>query len=549
MVTDHVRLPRRSRPGRTSEDGSALIAAVAITAVVAMIAGTLVARATGSSVAAVALNDRVEARALAEQTLMRELVLLDAGGARARLAPPVVPVTVTSVTLPDGHLEVDGRRTATTTLVVDGWTREIEVRVEAQVGSVTHIADAVVRPRLSSDQAWLSEHRSIDPTLTERARLDCTWAPGDPRRHPACIDVPLGPGAIEGPVHSNEPLLLVGGTQLGSLVTSAAPSDAADDGLLAATAGSPFAPRVRDELVLPREVGMLAIQSAVTCRFRGPTLLRFDGERIRVRSPRSVPRESEPADAPDIGCMGIDRTLFSDHVVIDLPARAVIEVVRDDGAECAVHPLGLADDEDTERDWWCGAADAFVWGRYRGARTVLAHDHIQVIWDLEPGDADAVALAPAAGDVLGLVAGDSVVIRRIVGRPVRRVAPYGRNLPVFGPFEAPFGAYPADAPTSGPTTWESPMIVAAMAALRGSVAVQNPFRGEAHAGPIRVVGSIATRFSGIFGWEERTSAGVLLGSMGYPLEMHYDLRLDRSPPPAMPMTDGGRVRILELRLD
>lgn len=244
-----------------------------------------------------------------------------------------------------------------------------------------------------------------------------------------------------------------------------------------------------------------------------------------------------------VGCLDVDLATLDAFVAIALPEQAVIEVVRDERPGCVGHPLGIPPGEDADRSWSCAAGDAFVWGRYAGRRTVLAEDDIQIVWDVEPGDAAAPAPLER-GDLLGLVAGDSVVLRRPVGRPNRRVAPLGPNLPVFGPGLPPFGAYPLDAPSEVPVTWDRPRIVAALAALRGSVTLQNPFLGQQHPGPLEIVGSVAARFPGVLAWEERTSTGTLIGETGYPAVLRYDRRLLLDAPPLLPMTDGGGLRIL-----
>jgi hypothetical protein len=291
----------------------------------------------------------------------------------------------------------------------------------------------------------------------------------------------------------------------------------------------------------------------VTCRFRGPTLLRFVGADVRVTSPRSVVRAGDAALGEGaIGCLGVDRGLLVDPTTIALPERAVIEVVRDDDVACAEHPLGLSLTEDTDRSWWCSDGDAFVWGSYRGARTVVAHDSIQLVWDVVPHGDEAAPLIPSEfttrppRDVLGLVAGDSIVLRRLVSSPSGRTARYGDNIAFAGPDVPPFGAHPMDAPTPGPTTWDAPVIVASLVALRGAVGIQNPFFGKTHPGPLLIEGSVATRFRGLFAWEERTATGALRGSMGYPLVLRHDPSLVGLPPPGMPVTDGGAVRILSL---
>lgn len=519
--------PRRS-PTR-DQAGSAVVAAVALAAVLAILAAGVAGRVIGASVAVESSTERTEARTLAEHALHATIGELGggalAGDLRARRSLP------STVTLPPEVLDRAAASGGTLQVSIAADGEDILVGVEVIVGRATSLASARVRPRSTADLAWLTEHRAQDPRMFGLARSRCTVPPGHPGRDAGCVDGSVPPGPIDGPVHSNEPPLLT--SPLGPIAPLTVP------GGLAGGATH------RTEIVLPRTTRAVLGESPVTCRFRGPTLLRFDGPRVRVRSPRSVPRPDDPT-TPDrqLGCMGVDRTLLVDTVVLTLPATAVIEVVRDERSDCAAHPLGLAPGEDAGRDWQCDGGDAFVWGRYLGARTVLAEDSIQVVWDVEPGDASA-AVEPSGTDVLGLVAGDSVVLRRPVGRATRR-DPLGPNIAFAGPSIPPFGAFPLDAPTATPSTWSEPRVVAALAALRGSVAVQNPEVGQPHHGDLVVLGSLGSRFAPLLGWEHRDAGGGLVMVTGYRTDLRYDPRLDRHPPPAMPMTDGGAVRILEL---
>ena len=305
-------------------------------------------------------------------------------------------------------------------------------------------------------------------------------------------------------------------------------------------------PGHRPLIALPRSTAEVLAGVDVTCRFRGPTRIRLDGPRMRVTSPRSVPRPGEASVAGrEIGCLGIERAELGGVVVVTLPERAVIEVVRDDRTDCLAHPLGLGPFDDLNREWWCSGGDAFVWGRYRGSRTIVAEDHVQILWDLEPGDAASPGEA-AAEDLLGLVAGDSIVLRRPVTRTGRFPAVYGTNIAFAGPGIAPFGAFPDDAPVATASRWEHPRIHASLVALGGSVGVQHPFRGQLASGPLTVVGSVAGRFGGVTFWQQRGPDGSLLGEMGYRTELTHDPRLGSTSPPAMPVIDGGLMRILEL---
>lgn len=521
--------PGRRHGGGHDDGGSAVVAAVALAAVLAILVTGVAARTIAATVAVESRTERVAARTIAEHALLAAIGELS-GGSMASDLRARRPLG-TSVPLPP---EVMGQAVAigaTLDVSVSRDGEDVLIDVEAVVGRATSVASARVRPRLTSDLAWLSEHRAHDPPLFGLPRARCTAPPGDHGRDPGCLDGALPPGPIDGPVHSNEVPSFTG--DLGPAAPLTVPG-AVGDGAMH-----------RTEIILPRTTSAVLGEAPVTCRFRGPTVLRLDGAEVRVRSPRSIPRSDDPTDPErSLGCMGIDRALLVDTVVVTLPETAIIEVLRDDRSDCAAHPLGIAPGEEAGRDWHCDGGDAFVWGRYLGARTVLAEDSIQILWDVEPGDA-SMSAGLEGTDVLGLVAGDSVVLRRPVGRSTRR-EPLGPNVPFAGPGIPPFGGYPLDAPTPAPSTWDEPRIVAAMAALRGSVAVQHPGLGASHAADLVLRGSIASRFAPLLGWEHRDASGTVVTVTGYRTDLRYDPRLDRHPPPAMPMTDAGAVRVIEL---
>ena len=509
------------------QSGSAVVAALALALVVAFVAGSVTARGVGSVVGAAATHDRLQARTVAEDVLHAAIVAAD----HLRVTQPLVADDAGPALrdLADA-LEASGHGEAVVQVDIVDDHGDVRVRVEVTVGTSSSTATARLRPRTSTDLAWFAESRARDPMLQGLPRLACTWPIDDVRRHHACRDMPMPGDAVDGPVHSNDRLPV--GIDL--------PSHASVTSSAVDAAGTSH----RSEMTLPRDGATVLQGRPPTCRFRGPTLLRLDGPRVRVTSPRSVPRDDEPqgADA-GIGCLDVDRTLLAGVVVIELPSSAVIEVVADVADDCALHPLGIDAVEDRERAWPCDAGDAFVWGRYTGVRTVVAHDSIQVVWDVEPGDASAPR-ALDHGDVLGLVAGESVVLRRPIGRDPATLRE--GVLPFGGPGIAPFGGYPMDAPNAAPTHWDSPRVVAAVAALRGSVSPQNSGHGAVPAGPITLIGSVAGRFAPATSWETFDRRGRPIGTRDFPLIVNYDARLTQRPPPAMPHIDHGRLRVVEL---
>lgn len=530
---------QRVRPDRPAitECGSAVVMAVVLAGVVLVLGTALVARTLGAVEAARGSEERARARLLAETGLERSIRSLASGDAHDRIRMRT-KVVASSVEHGDGLVE---------RIRAGATPDELLIEVESRVGAASHRATAAVRPFLSADHLLLLERRVIDPALLGLPRAACDWPSGDPRRSAECRDATLGPLSLDGPVHVREGLVFREGTTASRLTSSVLMPG--PDGSPVVTLGdaqeSGPAPVVthRAGPGLPRSIEAVRGRATITCRLRGPTSLRFDGPVVRVRSPSSVPRPDEPNEAGRaIGCMGVDRTLLATVTPIELPADAVIEIVRDDAGACVLHPLGLTGD-DADRPWGCGDGSAFVWGRYQGRRTVLAEDDVQVVWDLEPGDASG-AVPHTGDDLLGLVAGDSIVLRRPVSPPVRRVAPLGRNLAFAGPGIPPFGDHPADAPTPSASTWDQPRIVASLVALRGSVTLQNPFIGEPGVGPLSIVGSVAGRFPGVFAWEARSSRGTLIGTTGYVLALQHDRRLLDDAPPLLPLTDDSRLRVI-----
>lgn len=515
----------RPTPG-PAQSGSAVVIALALAMVLTILAGSVTARSVGALMGATSAHDHLLARTIAEDVLHATIHVLDAatvGRGRDAAGAPSVASDIEQVRASSTPEEAE----VVVALHEDG--EEITVRVDAVVGAATATATARLRARSSADLAWLIESSARDPLLQGLPRLACARPIDDEARDPACKDMSPPWDTITGPVHTNGALGGSGPASTESIATSSA---------LDSSAGEH-----RSEVSLPRDIMTVLGDRAPTCRFRGPTLIRFDGPRIRVTSPRSVPRQDDPVGPGDeIGCLGVDRGGLGAVMVVELPPSAVIEVVADRSDDCVLHPLGIDPVEDAERDWRCDAGDVFVWGRYTGARTVLAHDSIQIVWDLEPGDASGPR-ALVDGDVLGLVAVDSVILRRPIG--VDPLTTFEDVVAFAGPHIAPFGDHPLDAPVTTPSTWESPHVVAAVAALQGSFSPQNSGHGRAPTGRTSVIGSVVSRFAPstrtpilFFGW--------FFGWRDFPLSVDYDIRLERNPPPALPHLDGGRLRIVEM---
>ena len=444
----------------------------------------------------------------------------------------------------------------------EGEGRTVRIRVDARVRGQGRGVEARVRPTSVADLAWGAVHAVADPDVSGATGLDCrvprgaealvapAATPVEPEaaaalEGPRCVRTRMVPDvAVVGPVHLDDaPRIDVAWEPEGPMSTAARRTDGTPDVVVLTTAdvvapGGPFGIGVAEPLDLPTSISS-GLGDEPVCRRRGPSLLRLDGGLVRIRSPLSHPRHDGDG-GPTVGCPGLDRAALDGVVSLVLPDPAVIEVRRAVGTRCAMHPLGIDPAEDVVAEQRCNAGTAYVWGDTDAARTVLAEDDVQVVWDI------GSAGTPGDGARVGLVAGGSVVLRRPVGPPLRVVAPFGTDLPFAGPGLAPFGAHPLDTPTTVPSRWVEPRIDAVVVALGGSVRVQNPEAGQRSGVPILISGSLVQRFVGPTGSERRDTTGALQGLTGRPLQVVHDPALLDDVPPALPRIQGGRLRILTL---
>lgn len=552
------------RASGTSEGGAVLVVAVWVAAILAVgvtaLATRTVAdvRAVEASVARAAalhaaesavseLIDRLERDAFG-WTDPRVLSFAQLEGGPAPL--DIGPTSVAARDLPDVTLAV--------TAVGAGPTLRLEAtaRVRGQRRSVR----AVVRPASVADLALGVVHAVLDPDVTGGTIEDCAlprWVsaavstgpvPVEPEvATPAapCIRTRFDPSrTVRGPIHVDDRPRIDGGWVGSGPLTSSAPPVVAGAGPAVLTpsdvtdVAGPSGLRAAPPLQLPGDP--FAASGDAVCHLRGPTVIRLHGDRVRIRSPRSHPRHDGDG-GPPVSCEGIDPTLLDGVVEVQLDGAATLEVRRDPGARCAVHPLGIDVAEDAVVAQRCGDGTAYVWGSSTRDRTVLAEDDVNIVWNLLP---EPDTTSGSDGPALAVVAGGSVVVRRPVGPPLRTVAPFGTDVPVAGPGLAPFGAYPQDAPSPVPVRWESPRIVATIAALGGSFRLQNHARGQWSDIPIVVDGAVVQRFEGPMSFEHRDATGALQARTGRPLEIVHDGRLEVRVPPALPRLRGGRLRVL-----
>lgn len=426
---------------------------------------------------------------------------------------------------------------------------EVRVRADGRAGSgpgpARRRVEVLLRARTLADLHRFTDLEVLDPTVTPGAsELECARYRFDPvARGAACREVLVGPTeTVAGDLHTNDVLRIAGTPRfLGRVTTSwVGPDDDVTSprwqGLDAAAAPDFALPPVtRPPVDLAAPWPDLP---ADACRYAGPTLVRLLGDRMRVWSPLSVAAGSEP---PSAACGGPGGGDLADRTEVALPPSGVVHVAAA-GTACTLHPLGLSSTDDDSGGYGCAAGDVFVWGTYDGRLTIVADGDVHLVWDVVAADP-----GPGSDDALGLVAGRSVVLRRLVSAPLRPSAPYGRNLPSAGPGLAPFGAHPLDAPVATATVWQAPRIDAHLVARGRSFRIQNPFRGQQHTGVLALRGSVAQRYRGPLLGEILSSSGAVLARTGYPAVLAPRGAGLRAVPPAFPAVPWLGWTVLERR--
>lgn len=547
-------MTRRTGPTRapvSDERGSAIVAVISLSLLLAVVAVAMTARIVGGTRATLGALEREQAIAVAEaslaSTLERFVTDPIALEVLAGLAAP--SALDRSWHVPAGLVSDAGGEILARVLVTRPEPDELRVVVSGRSGASVRALEASVRSRSVADHVWLTDLEVLDPVVLGVMRGRCT-SHGGPEEllDSACVAASYGAEArFDGPFHSNDLVRASGATRFESIATSALLRIDPDGALAAGFALSgplaqppPFSLGFRSRIDVAHEAAEVVPMLGPTCRLRGPTVLRFDGAAVRVRSPLSA--QPGAGASPPLGCNGVDLALLGAFTTIALPERAIIEIVPADPTTCGEHPLGIGQDDDRVLERRCFAGDAFVWGEFVGQRSVVAHDDVVLLWDVVPrGGVDDVR------SVAALIAGDSIVLRRPVTAPLRVVAPFGQNAPFAAPGHAPYGPWPLDAPNASATTWDAPRLVATLVALRGSFRIENPTWGQEHLGPVTVVGSVTQRFRGPLQWERRTVSGALQGRMGYELALTYDRRLLQVTPPSLPGIGDPTLRLLSLR--
>jgi len=239
------------------------------------------------------------------------------------------------------------------------------------------------------------------------------------------------------------------------------------------------------------------------CEYYGPTAITFNGDKMQVYSPGT------PAGQANTGCLGTSPSQW-----LNLPANGVIYVANLPAKNtCNVTAPGWAQFAETG----C-SGEAFVEGTVDGQVTVAADDNIYLVAPNGSSSTTIGAASISGGDVMGLAAGNFVLVNHDPG--VSSVS--------FGPDT--FAA-----------TVNQVTLNAAVFTLQGSLGTDNYWNGLGHSNDVLTInGCIVSKFMDIEG--EFSAGGGLIA--GYNEIYNWDSRLAHlTPPYFIPSTDTQWVEV------
>lgn len=440
----------------------------------------------------------------------------------------------------------------------------VTVQSTGRFNGETRTVETTFRPDGFLDFIYFTEFEILDPAEFGNDPDDCDDYTYNGRSDFDCGIIRFVTGdTIQGPFHTNDGMVIDGDPVFQGEATTSYPGA---DGVAAPDEcnGTPAGNKLyRDEPYggdvdytasdpdfqqglcyasrLPVPSDNQSIQNQTTnagpstrgCAYYGPTYIEFydpnpgtpnDG-RMRVRSPFS--ENGEPGGSiPTAAYCGVGSLASPSGADVPIPPNGVIYVDDDNDETCSNnssgHPLSLPRPlDDTFYD--CNIGDVFVWGTVDGQVTIGSQNDINIVWDLVYADD-----FPDTDDLTGLVSNNNVQIYH----PVDESEPHAdESLPLWGSYSGnnipPFisGRTPGTLASATTSTWEDPMVHAAIMAVRHSFRVKNHEDGRKFTGDLSIRGAIAQFYRGAVG----TSGSN--GGSGYPKDYVYDDRLRFLSPP------------------
>ena len=445
-----------------------------------------------------------------------------------------VPAAGSGTSQGEYHYDIDtSGYTGTSSVTPNG---NIVVTSTGRVGKRTRTIKSYVRRSGFVDYVYFSDFEVRDPVdypVAQRslAQTHCSTYFGArtlPSPNPdnfKCADIRFSGDVLDGPVHSNDAMLICSNVTFKDAVTTMAGPVASNGGKhyrtdgCSSTSGTTFArpndPKQVKKVNLPStNLGLKAETSAAAsprgCLYVGPTKISINADKLHVTSPWT--RSTTTACPKDA------------WFTIPVNGVVYVDVVPADGLSTTEHPnswqstdtgkpvcpavgnnVGFPVSGETDSHYPCRAGDVFIEqvggleaNGLKGRLTVSANNNLYITnhLDYAPGTADR--------SFLGLIAEQFLY----VWHPVKRT---GSN------------------PTTGdnlPGSVANIRISAALLSVTHSVMVQNPDMG-ADLGTLTVTGALTQRYRGVVG-DTNKSNGT---PTGYAKKYIYDQRLAYDSPP------------------
>jgi Tfp pilus assembly protein PilX len=439
------------------------------------------------------------------------------------------------------HYEVD-----TSNTLNNGSVRLVST---GKVGTARRTVSTILRRAGFGEFLYYTVYETIDPanepiygvnnTTAQNRCAHYFWEPWSassrPRDTSYCADINFITGdRIDGPLHTNDAMLVTGTPQFRGTVTTSYPACMPENGRVKPAtdcyrrSGTPNPTFVRGiayraEVELPTSLGDLrqyvdpAQTSSPGCLYTGPTRIRFNDNpsgqvsTMTVWSPWSNRKPLNPGCGNYQGSWPQTMAIPNHNIIMvqDVPSTQS----QPASGACVTGSIGdgfpqANDVNQTYRDADCRYGTVYLSGTLKGRLTVAADNNILLVDHLKYSG------GRTGTDAMGLIAQNSVQIYHPTRATCTRY--YNGRCTSY--------SYSNLATPSGSTN-SNPVVDASILTLQHSFTVQEYNRG-APLGSIKLFGSFAQRFRGPVG---TSSSGTI--ATGYLKDYVYDTRLRYAPPP------------------